>query len=205
LDALEQFSSQRNRGIAKVEYILLGCLALVIAFFFDPAALKGIRYLKQVVGLACVLMFGFALVMVCLQTDRLSLPGWVSCIGWPLLALSIFLLVYSLFLELPFRETYAENGVGERLIKTGTWALVRHPGVLWFALLLVALLMISGTKLFLIAAPIWFLLDVLHVWYQERFYFSKMFPGYEQYKRETPMLIPNRRSVIRCIKTMHKD
>jgi hypothetical protein len=29
-----------------------------------------------------------------------------------------------------------------------------------------------------------------------------MFPGYEQYKRETPMLIPTRESIARCIKTL---
>jgi protein-S-isoprenylcysteine O-methyltransferase Ste14 len=186
-------------------YILLGCLALLIAFFFDPAALKGIPYLKQGIGLACVLLFGFSLVMVCLKSDKFPLPDELSLMGWPLLALSIFLLVYSLFVELPFRDTYAMDGVGDKLIKTGTWALVRHPGVLWFALFVVALVVISRSKLFLIAGPMWFLLDVLHVWIQDRFYFTKMFPGYEQYKRETPMLIPTRKSIIKCIKTLHKD
>jgi hypothetical protein len=30
---------------------------------------------------------------------------------------------------------------------------------------------------------------------QERFFFGKMFEDYDGYKRETPMLIPSRRSI----------
>jgi protein-S-isoprenylcysteine O-methyltransferase Ste14 len=185
-------------------YVLLGGLAFLVAFSFDFAALKGIAYLKQIIGLVFGSLFGFALLMVCLKTGRFPLPHWLSWAGWPLLILSAGLLVYSIFLEIPFRQTYALNGVGDKLIKTGTYALVRHPGVLWFGLFLLALVAVSRSRLLLIAAPLWFLLDVLWVWIQERFYFSQMFPGYGQYKRETPMLIPTRESVARCVKTLRK-
>ena len=185
-------------------YILVGCLAFLIAFFFDLVALKEISHVKQVVGLVFVLLFGFALFMVCLKGDRFLLPYWLSWAGWPLLALSSGLLVYSIFLEIPFKQTYATSGVGDKLVKTGTYALTRHPGVLWFGLSLLALLAISRSMLLLIAAPLWFFLDVAWVWIQERFFFSHMFPGYEQYKRETPMLIPTRGSTVRCIKTLRE-
>jgi protein-S-isoprenylcysteine O-methyltransferase Ste14 len=186
-------------------YILLGGLAFLVVFFFDLAALKGIAYLKQAIGLVFVSLFGFALQMVCLQAEKFSLPHWLFWVGWPLLIISAGLLIYSTFLEIPFKQTYAKNGVGDKLVKTGTYALVRHPGVLWFGLLLLALVAISRSKLLLIAAPLWFLLDVLWVWIQDRFYFSQMFPGYEQYKRETPMLIPTRESIIRCVRTLRKS
>jgi len=80
------------------------------------------------------------------------------------------------------------------LIKTGTYALVRHPGVIWYVLFLIALLLISRSRLLLIALPIWVFMDVLYVFIQEKFYFPHMFPGYGEYKKETPMLIPNRKS-----------
>ena len=151
------------------------------------------------------MLFGFSLLMVCLKAERLPLPHWLSWLGWPLLVLSAFLLAYSILLEIPFKQTYATDGVGDRLVKTGTYALVRHPGVLWFGLLLLALMAVTRSKLLLIAAPIWLLMDVLYVWIQERFYFGKMFPGYEQYKRETPMLIPTRESIIHCVKTLSRN
>lgn len=52
---------------------------------------------------------------------------------------------------------------------------------------------------------LWLSLDVLYVWAQERFSLKRMFPGYEQYKRETPMLVPSRESIVRCFKTLKKD
>ncbi len=183
-------------------HILLGVLAFLIAFFFDLAAIKRIPYLKQIIGLVSVSLFGYSLLAACLAPVRLRLPEWLSRVGWLFLPVSVFLLVYSLFLEIPFRQTYAADGVGDKLVKTGTYALVRHPGVPWFALFLASLVLVSRSRLLLVAAPVWLFMDVLYVWIQERFYFTKMFPGYEQYKRETPMLIPNKESIARCVKTL---
>lgn len=187
-----------------MRYILLGSLAFIIAFFFDLAALKRIPYLKQGIGLISVFLFSYSLIRVCFEAERLRLPKWLSYLGWPLLLVSIFLFVYSLFLEIPLRRTYGVTGVGDELVKTGTYALVRHPGVLWFALFIASLLLVSRSKLLLMAAPPWLSMDVLYVWIQEHFYFPKMFPGYEQYKQETPMLVPNRDSITRCFETLRE-
>ena len=147
-----------------MKHILLGVLAFLVAFFFDLAALKRIPYLKQIIGLAAVLLFGYSLVMVTLHPVKLQIPFLLSYAGWPFLIISAFLLVYSLFLEIPFRQTYAADGVGDRLVKTGTYALVRHPGVLWLALFLLALVLVSRSKLLLIGTPVWLFMDVLYVW-----------------------------------------
>jgi protein-S-isoprenylcysteine O-methyltransferase Ste14 len=178
-------------------HILRGALAFLITFFFDLAAMKRIPYLKQIIGLASVSLFGYSLLAVCLDPVKLRLPNWLSWMGWPLLLVSFFLLIYSLFLEIPFRQTYAADGVGDRLVKTGSYALVRHPSVLWFALFLLALLLVSRSRLLLLAMPVWLFMDVLYVWIQERFFFGRMFPGYEQYRKETPMLIPTPASIVR--------
>jgi protein-S-isoprenylcysteine O-methyltransferase Ste14 len=185
-----------------MEYILLGVLAFLIAFFFDLATTKRVPYLKQIIGLASASLFGYSLLAVCLAPVKMRLPDWLSWVGWPFLLVSFSLLVYSLLLEIPFRQTYTADGAGNRLVKTGTYALVRHPGVLWFSLFLVSLILVSRSRLLLAAAPVWFFMDVLYVWIQERFYFAKMFPGYERYRKETPMLIPTRESITRCIKTL---
>lgn len=62
---LESLSSSNQRGAAlersasrwkdQIGYVLLGCLAFVVAFAFDLAALNGIRCLKQAIGLALLL------------------------------------------------------------------------------------------------------------------------------------------------------
>ena len=139
--------------------------------------------------------------MVCTQGERLSLPVGFSYVGWPLFGLAGLAMIYSLLLEIPFRQTYVAEGVGNKLVTTGTYALVRHPGALWYTLVLISLIFISRRQLMLSAASIWLLMDVLHVWIQDQFFFPLMFSDYGRYQRETPMLVPNRASLSRCFTT----
>ncbi|MGD2178163.1 MAG: methyltransferase [Anaerolineae bacterium] len=179
-------------------YVITGCAAFAVVGFFDLAALKPIPYLKQATALAGSLLLSYCLGRAVVYGAKLPIPALLSYAGWLLLIPSFFLLIYSLFLEIPFRQTYAADGVGDKLVKTGTYALVRHPGVLWFGFLLLSLVLVSRSRLLLVAAPVWLLMDVLYVLVQDRFFFGRMFPGYAQYRAETPMLIPTRRSVVRC-------
>ena len=187
-----------------VGYIAIGILGFLVAYLFDVISLKNIPGAKQCVSLIAFGLIGYSMLMVCLKSERLELPPGLTWLGWILLSLSALLLIYSLFINLPFSKTYVAPDVGDKLIRTGTYALVRHPGVLWYALLLISLILISKSKLLLIASPIWLLMDILYVTIQEKFFFPKMFKDYEDYRRETPMLIPNRRSLITCLRTLRR-
>jgi protein-S-isoprenylcysteine O-methyltransferase Ste14 len=183
-------------------YITIGVLGFLVAPLFEVASMKRIPGAKQCVGVFAAGVVTCAMVMVCLKSERLELPLWLTSLGWVLLLLSLFLVAYSLFINLPLRQTYIASGVGDRLVKTGTYALVRHPGVLWYALLLLSLTLVSKAELLLIAAPVWLSLDLLYVFVQEKFLFRRMFAGYDDYRRETPMLIPSRKSIAACIRTL---
>ena len=184
-----------------MEYIVLGIGGVLAVYLFDLVSLRKILYAKQVTELMAVCLAVYAHIMVCIRGERLSLPFGLSYVGWPSFGLASLALIYSLFLEIPFKRTYVTEGAGNQLVTTGTYALVRHPWVLWYALLLISLILISKHQLVLLAAPIWLLMDVLHVWTQDRFFFPRMFPAYPRYQRETPMLIPNRTSIARCLTT----
>ena len=173
----------------------------LVAYLFDLVSLRKIPYGKQAIELMAICLAVYAHIMVCVRGERLSLPFGLSYVGWPLFGLASLAMIYSLFLEIPFKRTYVAEGTGNKLVTTGTYALVRHPWVLWYALLLISLILISQRQLILLAAPIWLLMDVLHVWTQDRFFFPRMFPDYPRYQRETPMLIPNRTSIARCLTT----
>jgi protein-S-isoprenylcysteine O-methyltransferase Ste14 len=185
-----------------VKYIVLGVAAFVLSGFFDLAAIRGWRYIKQFLGLASVLLFGYALLMAALQPGKFQIPAWLLYSSWFLLFLAGLLLVYSLFLEIPFRQTYAGAGVGGHLVKTGTYALVRHPGVLWLAGFLLASALVSRSRLLLLATPVWILADVVYVWIQEKIFLVRIFPGYEAYREQTPMLIPTRTSIGHCFRSL---
>lgn len=173
-----------------------------MAGFFDLAALRGWRYLKQAVGLGALVLWGYALWGLLLTSPRFWLPAPLTWLGWPLLVITTLLLIYSLFIEIPFHQTYAESGVGDRLVTTGTYALCRHPGVLWYGFFLVALLLVSHAQLLLLAGPIWLLMDVAHVGIQDTYYFPRMFPKYREYQQDTPMLLPTATSLRRCWRTL---
>lgn len=180
----------------------LGALGFLFALAFDVTGLRGWRRSKQFVGLLSAGLSAYALVQAALAGPKLALPAALVWLGWPLLFVALALLVTSLFLEIPLFQMSVEACVSPTLVRTGTYALTRHPGVLWFALLLVALLLVSRSRLLLWAGPIWLSLDVLLVWIEDRFIFPRQFPEYVEYRHETPMLLPTLTSVRRCWRTL---
>ena len=185
-------------------YIGIGILGFLVAHTFDIFCLKKVPLAKPISwGLGCLLLI-YSLVMMSLSPEKLPLPAWAVWLGWVLLPPSFFLLVYALFVNLPFRKTYVEAGVGDKLIKTGLYALVRHPGVYWVALFFFSLVFISRSPIMLIAAPILVVLNTALVIVQDKFYFPKMFEGYDKYQQETPMLVPNRRSIKAFINSLNQ-
>jgi len=183
-------------------YIALGSLGFLIIHIFDIVSLKRIPAAKPVTWIAGSGLLAYSVIMACLTPDKLSLPIWSTWLGWALLSISFFLLIYSLFINLPFRKTYVATGVGDKLVTTGLYALVRHPGVHWLILVMLSLVLVSKSSLMLIASPIWILLDILLVAIQDRFFFGRMFEGYNTYRRQTPMLVPNRRSISAFISSL---
>jgi protein-S-isoprenylcysteine O-methyltransferase Ste14 len=175
--------------------IVLGTIGFVTIHLFDVAALKGMRWIKPFIWTAGCLLLMFAAVMVCTDPAKISLPVWLSISGWIMLPGAIGLLMYSLFGNLPFRKTYLEKGVPNKLIKNGLYSIVRHPGIYGFGLLMLSLFLLSGSKLMLLAGLIWLAIDIILVVLQDLIFFGRMFPEYAIYRQETPMLIPTWRSL----------
>ncbi len=182
--------------------ILLGVAAFAVALAFDWASWRRIPGLKPLLGLTAVALFCLALWWTLSTPARFAWPCELVAVGWVLLALGTLLLVFSLFLEIPFATTYAKQGVGDMLVRTGTYALVRHPGVLWFGIWVLGCVLASRSRLMLVAGAIWFACDALYAWLQELLLFPRMFPDYPAYQAETPMFVPTARSIGRCVRTL---
>jgi protein-S-isoprenylcysteine O-methyltransferase Ste14 len=176
-------------------YTVLGILGFVIIHLSDPVAIRRLPMVKPIVWTIGIGLLAYATVMVGLSPNKFDLPAWTTWLGWILFAGSLTMMSFSLFINLPFRKTYLARGVGDRLVTTGMYAMVRHPGVPCAVLFIVAFVMVSRSWTALMTAPLFIVLDILLVIIQDRFYFVRMFPGYEEYRRQTPMLIPNARSL----------
>lgn len=186
-----------------MEYVLTGAAGFVLAYAFDWLSLKNIAVLKQAAGVAAVGLLLYATVMVCVSYPRFDLPFFTIPLGYCLLPLSLALLIYSLFIEIPFHSTYVAKGAGNRLVTTGTYALVRHPGVLWLGLVYLSLALLFPSATLLIAFAVWFMLDIIYVVLEDWIFFPRMFPGYPDYRRSTPFLIPSRQSILTCMRTIN--
>jgi len=144
-----------KHGGINLSYLLLGTITFLIAPAFEFISIKGIRGGKQILGLTSLALLGYAVRGACLYPEKFSLPAGVAAFAWLLLAASTVLLRYSLCIGIPFVHTYHSSGVGKHLVTTGTYTLVRHPGVFWFASLMAALALISRSRLSLVAALVW--------------------------------------------------
>ncbi len=85
------------------------------------------------------------------------------------------------------------------LVTGGTYALCRHPGVLWLAFLLAGGVLRANHSGLIWLGLFWLGVDVLHVTLQDHVIFPTRFGGYRAYQHRTPFLIPTRGSFRRSI------
>ena len=147
------------------------------------------------VNVVSALVLAGVLVKVTLGRTRWIWPLGVRLLGGILLCLGLVLLVYSVVLEIPWRQRRQAAGAGNGLIQEGTYALCRHPGALWMGLFLIGwVLAFPGPEVVRLSV-VWFLLELLVVWVQDRWTLPRRFVGYAQYRHTTPFLIPTRASM----------
>lgn len=184
-----------------VAFILIGLAAFPAGYLSDLGDLKGSSVLKAG-GMAASLFLALAAHVGVVFGPGVAVPKPLLIAGMPILALSICLLYRSLWGELPVRESYSAGPPAEgrrRVVRTGTYALTRHPGLLWYGLFLLSLLALTGSLRLAAAAPLWWLADLLYILAQDRFIFPHIFEDYVDYRREVPKLWPTVRSISRCI------
>ncbi len=185
--------------------VLVGALAFLVIFWVDALSLNRVRLLKPVLWVAGAALLVAGALLTVRQPPRVALPIGLRACGWTLAGAFFLLLVYSLFVEVPFVSAYARAGRPGRLVRSGTYALCRHPGVLWLAGTLTGLFLATGSLWLLPALAVWTALDVLYVVLQERLFFPRLFgPAYARYQRDVPMLLPTLQSIRACAGTIFR-
>ena len=173
-------------------YIILGVIAFGCLYIFD------ISKIYQKWGKWPNIFFGLGFLILALVTGLLIYRGWdnIRHFSWLFLLLSLLgglFMLYALFFALPFKKTYVK-GDNRKVVDTGVYSLCRHPGVLGFFVFYLGLWLALLTKELFGALIIWTLMDIIHVWVQDRFIFPKSLNNYRQYVCTTPFLIPTRQS-----------
>lgn len=189
-----------------MSYLLMGCLAFLFFVLYDINSITvNNLLLRGGFFIGCFLLIGATGGIV---SSTLTNMMWYSSrllIFVPFAAFFLFLLIYTLFFAIPFEATYIKSSAPPKTCTAGFYALSRHPGVLWFIGFYLSLwLALSGTLL-LLAGVAFSLLNLLYVMLQDRWILMKTFPDYGDYKKTTPFLIPNYRSLSRCVQSFRLE
>lgn len=182
---------------------LLGLCAFLFFLAWEYASLFSSGKKIASISILLSLVIGIAAHILVLTGPRLPGSLEAALIGAVIICLAGYLLYRSLIAELP-RETYASTNGNPVLGKTyqqGTYALVRHPALWWYGLFLTGLFIISGSKWLIISGTVWWLANLLLVVIEDIYLYPLMFKDYLSYKQKTPMLIPSRKSLSRCLET----
>ncbi len=176
-------------------FLAMGSLGFVCMLLFDWADSRRWK-LKGIFWAAAALLIISSCVALAFLDSRIRVPVPLRVIGGIFAAASGSLLVFSQFLEIPLSTSYKKVSGIRRVIRTGTYALVRHPGVLWFFFLTLSLVPVTGSLAMCAAVPLWTALNVILVLVEDRVFFPRVFGrAYQDYKRRVPFLIPTSSSV----------
>ncbi len=173
----------------------LGIAAFALFFLNDINDLVG---LGKAFKISFWIGSGLLLVSVIYQcinvTAHTSTAGFIAALVFALVFL-LFML-YSLFGSFSVDEGYMNPGTKRPAYTKKMYALCRHPGVLWFGLLMICLYF---TGLNIAAAVTYTLLNIALAVFEDIIVFPALLSGYDEYRHKTRFLIPNIKGIKACI------
>lgn len=186
-------------GEMRMDTFLL-IVGFVILYLYDINSItKKYLFVKKFFFIGCIFIILANVVLLFENMNHINsgLTLYISIVGF---VVAFILLIYTLFFALPFDDTYKSST--NQICDRGMYALCRHPGVIWFFLTYLCLngiFLTSEVTRFLILANA---LNVLYVILQDIVIFPRIFQGYDRYKMSTPFLMPNNKSIRKCVMTI---
>ena len=186
--------------------LALSALGYVFGMAHDLASLRSVPRVKPYLFAAMLAAHSASLARLLLGPPRLPVPSFLAKVAGALSVLSVAGMFYSIMIEIPLRKAWLQEGHTDALVTTGTYALVRHPGVLWLTSALGFAALAARSPRLLVAWPMIISGDAFHVWFQERLVLPRVFgESYREYQRSTPFLVPTRRSARRLARSLREQ
>ena len=188
--------------------LFLGTAAFALYLLYDVNSFLWEKRLPRTFFAAGTLMLAAALALdaaAALAADAFA--GVTDALLLLAAALAFAALIYCLFFALPFEETYQKQENGRCVYDKGVYALCRHPGILFFFLMQLALGLATLPCGALLAHGMLFsLLNLAYAFFQDRVTFPRTFSDYSAYQRRIPFLIPTKSSISLAYQTLrHTD
>lgn len=118
--------------------------------------------------------------------------GPFPVLRWSSAVLFALLLIYSTFIAVRTGGSDKQQAGEEsrRVIDTGMYGIVRHPGFYWFTLLIGSLITIYTDFRFIVGGIVLIVLNFFLIFIEDRVLFPKIFPKYREYQEKVPFLLP---------------
>ena len=185
--------------------LCLGCFGFVLFFLYDINSITVDHPIPR-----SFFLIGNILVLVATVlcfADAFRQDAFAEIADIPLLLfalLSLIALLYSLFFALPFEVTYVSQESGRQVYDKGMYALCRHPGVLFFFFTYLFAGIAALPSPLLVCGMIYSFLNFIYIVFQDIVTFPKTFSNYSSYRKTTPFLIPNPKSIRHMLHTLKK-
>lgn len=178
-------------------YIAIGVVGFICFLMFDLLSMHNKVIAKYVFVLFGCGLIVFSTIGIIRYSSVIPVFSITRIIALVLAIFFSLLLVYSVFIEVGLNtyKKYAKPG----LVTTGTYSLVRHPGVIWLFLAYFFASIYFANNYLLLTAFIWTAVNTVYIVIQERLILKKIFQDYESYILTTPMIIPNYTSLKKFI------
>jgi len=185
-----------RRGRALTQGLALSATAYAVGMTHDVASQRGLPRVKPPLLIGMVALHLAAFARLARGGPRLPVPGPLRALSGLLFLGGLGGMFYSIFVEIPLRKAWIDRGHTDELVTTGTYALVRHPGVLWLTAAIPFGALATRSLFLLLAWPLIALGDVVHVAFQDRFILPRVFgQAYRDYQGRTPFIVPTADSV----------
>jgi protein-S-isoprenylcysteine O-methyltransferase Ste14 len=176
-----------------VHIFCIGGFGFLFLVLYDLSQLRPGKYLLR---LTSCIGYGSLILAVFLEIFLYwpeKSPPLLIILKLGALALSVGLLVYSVFIE---TAPGAAAGVSARLktertaVTKGSYGVVRHPGFWWFLLLQISVIWLTAHKDIIIIAAGLVSMNFFLILMEDRWIFPRIFSNYDEYTQLVPMLIP---------------
>jgi protein-S-isoprenylcysteine O-methyltransferase Ste14 len=117
-------------------------------------------------------------------SKRFYFPFYLQVTSGILILPSLILLIKTLLFESDF------SGKSTELKTTGSYNISRHPGVLYFILTTLFLALFTRSTSLIYSMIIFSILDIIIVIFEDSIFLPRKFINYNEYKKQTPFLIP---------------
>jgi len=172
---------------------LLGIFGFICLLVFDLLSMYYKRKTKYIMIALGILSIVSGSILIAQRDAMFYLPTSLRVFFGTMTILFLLLLIYSVVIEVG-KNTYQYHQV-PKLITNGTYALSRHPGVLWLFCFYVGLGLTLTHIGLLLAAGLFTIVNIVYVYVQEKVIFIHIFENYQTYQTHTPFILPNYGSI----------